>query len=173
MTRPVQAAILCGGLGTRMRPFTDTMPKPMAPVNGKPFLGYLISQLREQGIERVVLLTGYHPVPDGHYLRSRKVGAMLGPEAIRTALGRALAERTGQLHVHLHEHDGEPIPSPTDSRELPPLAQSLGRAAPDQTSGYAILSNDAAWAELYPPPSHKPVVASRWTVIGFPLRFLR
>lgn len=122
---------------------------------------------------RLVLLTGYHPVPDGHYLRSRKVGAMLGPEAIRTALGRALAERTGQLHVHLHEHDGEPIPSPTDSRELPPLAQSLGRAAPDQTSGYAILSNDAAWAELYPPPSHKPVVASRWTVIGFPLRFLR
>jgi D-glycero-D-manno-heptose 1,7-bisphosphate phosphatase len=59
MTKPVQAVILCGGLGTRMRPFTDTMPKPMALVNGKPFLGYLIAQLREQGIERVLLLTGY------------------------------------------------------------------------------------------------------------------
>jgi D-glycero-D-manno-heptose 1,7-bisphosphate phosphatase len=59
MSRPRQAVILCGGLGTRMRPFTDTMPKPMAPVNGKPFLAYLIAQLKEQGIERVVLLTGY------------------------------------------------------------------------------------------------------------------
>lgn len=56
---PRQAAILCGGLGSRMRPLTDKMPKPMAPVNGRPFLSYLIAQLREQGVERVVLLTGY------------------------------------------------------------------------------------------------------------------
>lgn len=59
MTRPEQAVILCGGLGTRMRPFTDTMPKPMVPVNGRPFLAYLIEQLREQGIRRILLLTGY------------------------------------------------------------------------------------------------------------------
>jgi D-glycero-D-manno-heptose 1,7-bisphosphate phosphatase len=57
--RPGQAVILCGGLGTRMRPFTDTMPKPMIPVSGRPFLAYLIEQLREQGIRRVLLLTGY------------------------------------------------------------------------------------------------------------------
>lgn len=59
MTRPRQAAILCGGLGSRMRPLTDRMPKPMAPANGRPFLEYLIEQLREQGIRRVLLLTGY------------------------------------------------------------------------------------------------------------------
>lgn len=59
MTNIQQAAILCGGRGTRMRPLTDTMPKPMAPVNGKPFLAYLIEQLRDAGIQRVVLLTGY------------------------------------------------------------------------------------------------------------------
>lgn len=54
-----QAVILCGGLGTRLRPLTDTMPKPMAPVNGRPFLAYLVQQLREQGITRIMLLTGY------------------------------------------------------------------------------------------------------------------
>jgi len=59
MTRPQQAVILCGGLGTRLRPLTDTRPKPMAPINGRPFLEYLIEQLREQGISRVLLLTGY------------------------------------------------------------------------------------------------------------------
>ena len=60
MDRPEQALILCGGLGTRLRPLTDTMPKPMAPVNGRPFLAHLVQQLREQGIGRIVLLTGYH-----------------------------------------------------------------------------------------------------------------
>ena len=59
MIAPRQAAILCGGLGSRMKPLTDTLPKPMAPVNGRPFLEYLIEQIREQGIVRIVLLTGY------------------------------------------------------------------------------------------------------------------
>jgi D-glycero-D-manno-heptose 1,7-bisphosphate phosphatase len=54
-----QAVILCGGLGTRLRPLTDNLPKPMAPVNGKPFLFYLLQQLSEQGVTRFVLLTGY------------------------------------------------------------------------------------------------------------------
>lgn len=56
---PAQAVILCGGLGTRLRPITDNLPKPMVPVNGKPFLHYLIEQLAEQGIKRFLLLTGY------------------------------------------------------------------------------------------------------------------
>lgn len=59
MSRPQQAAILCGGLGNRLRPLTDTLPKPLAPVNGRPFLAYLVDQLVEQGITRIVLLTGY------------------------------------------------------------------------------------------------------------------
>lgn len=54
-----QAVLLCGGLGTRLRPLTDNIPKPMVPVNRKPFLYYLLHQLSEQGIKRFVLLTGY------------------------------------------------------------------------------------------------------------------
>lgn len=54
-----QAVILCGGRGTRLRPLTDILPKPMVPVNGKPFLHHLLYQLSEQGITRFVLLTGY------------------------------------------------------------------------------------------------------------------
>jgi histidinol-phosphate phosphatase family protein len=59
--RPTQAVILAGGRGTRMRPITDTLPKPMVPVLGRPFLEYQIEQLREQGFERVLLLLGYLP----------------------------------------------------------------------------------------------------------------
>lgn len=54
-----QAVILCGGLGTRLRPLTDNLPKPMVMVNGKPFLYHLLKQLSEQGVTRFLLLTGY------------------------------------------------------------------------------------------------------------------
>jgi histidinol-phosphate phosphatase family protein len=57
--RANQAVILCGGLGTRLRPFTNNLPKPMVTVNGKPFLFYLLEQLSGQGISKFLLLTGY------------------------------------------------------------------------------------------------------------------
>ncbi|MBF0430815.1 MAG: HAD-IIIA family hydrolase [Fibrobacteria bacterium] len=59
MKPPGQAAILCGGLGTRLRPITDTLPKPLAPVNNRPFLSYLLEQLYDNGIRECVLMTGY------------------------------------------------------------------------------------------------------------------
>lgn len=59
MKSPAQAVILCGGLGSRLRPLTDSMPKPMIPVNGRPFLEHLLKQVADQGIRRFILLTGY------------------------------------------------------------------------------------------------------------------
>jgi len=59
MVIPEQAAILCGGLGARLRPITDKIPKPMVLVNGVPFLRYLLEQLKENGIREVILMTGY------------------------------------------------------------------------------------------------------------------
>ena len=54
-----QAAILAGGLGTRMRPLTDSIPKPMLAVRGKPFLHHQLELLRSFGITRIVLLVAY------------------------------------------------------------------------------------------------------------------
>jgi histidinol-phosphate phosphatase family protein len=65
--RPTQAVILAGGRGTRMRPLTDTRPKPMVEFHGRPFLEYLIEMLREQGFERVLLLLGYLPEVIQHH----------------------------------------------------------------------------------------------------------
>jgi histidinol-phosphate phosphatase family protein len=56
-----QAVILAGGRGTRLQPLTDTVPKPMILLNGKPFLEYLIELLKENGISEIVLLLGYLP----------------------------------------------------------------------------------------------------------------
>jgi len=59
--RPTQAVILAGGRGSRLKPITDTRPKPMVEVLGKPFLAYQIEQLRDQGFEKILLLLGYLP----------------------------------------------------------------------------------------------------------------
>ena len=55
----MQAVILAGGLGTRLRPVTHKVPKPMVEVNGKPFLEYLILLLKKNGIDDIVLLIGH------------------------------------------------------------------------------------------------------------------
>ena len=54
-----QGIVLCGGLGTRLRPYTNTTPKPMIECHGRPFLYYILHQLSQQGIQRFLLLTGY------------------------------------------------------------------------------------------------------------------
>lgn len=63
-----QAVILAGGYGTRLKPFTNTNPKPMYPFEGKPFLEYLISQVKSFGINDIVLLLGYLPEKVMDYL---------------------------------------------------------------------------------------------------------
>ncbi|MDG6982751.1 MAG: NTP transferase domain-containing protein [Nitrososphaerota archaeon] len=55
----MQAAILAGGLGTRLRPMTRKIPKAMAPVNGKPFLEYELELLASHGVDDIVLCVGY------------------------------------------------------------------------------------------------------------------
>ena len=55
----VTAAVLAGGLGTRLRSRIADRPKVLAPVHGRPYLAYLLHQLAEAGVRSVVLLTGY------------------------------------------------------------------------------------------------------------------
>ena len=55
----LQAVIMAGGLGTRLRPLTEDLPKPMLPVDGKPLIERMIGQLRQVGIRRINLMTYY------------------------------------------------------------------------------------------------------------------
>jgi len=54
-----EAVILAGGAGTRLRPVIADIPKPMAPVHGKPFLEWMLRRLELQGVSRVALSVGY------------------------------------------------------------------------------------------------------------------
>ncbi len=54
-----EAIVLAGGLGTRLKTVLPGIPKCMAPVNGKPFLKYVLDYLISQGINKVILSVGY------------------------------------------------------------------------------------------------------------------
>lgn len=54
-----EAIVLVGGLGTRLRPEIADLPKPLAPVAGRPFLAYVLDQLAMSGLRRSILATGY------------------------------------------------------------------------------------------------------------------
>ena len=55
----MEAIVLAGGFGTRLSTVVSDVPKPMAPINGRPFLEYLLDDLNEKGISRVILAVGY------------------------------------------------------------------------------------------------------------------
>lgn len=55
----LSAVVLAGGFGTRLRSVVREVPKPMAPVAGRPFVEWVVRYLAAQGVSRVVLSTGY------------------------------------------------------------------------------------------------------------------
>lgn len=57
--QPSEMLILAGGFGTRLKSVVSDVPKPMAPISGRPFLSYLLNYWISQGIQRFVLSTGH------------------------------------------------------------------------------------------------------------------
>ena len=62
----MEAIVLVGGKGTRLRSLVSDRPKPLADVNGRPFLDYLLDHLNSQGFRHVIFAIGYK----GHMIRS-------------------------------------------------------------------------------------------------------
>ena len=66
-----ESIVLAGGLGTRLQKVVKDVPKPMADINGKPFLEYLLSYLAEQGIKKVIVTVGYRHEVIRDYFKNR------------------------------------------------------------------------------------------------------
>jgi mannose-1-phosphate guanylyltransferase len=100
----VQAVVLVGGLGTRLRPLTETIPKQLLPVAGIAMIERVLEQLAFHGVDRAVLSMGYLPdafvaaYPDG------KIGGVTVSFAIEpVALGTAGAIRFAGLAGSIDE----------------------------------------------------------------------
>jgi len=75
-----QAAILCGGLGTRLGALTAQAPKPLLPVAGEPFLDVLLLELARHGVRRVLLLAGFAAKRIAEYAATTQMRARFGME---------------------------------------------------------------------------------------------
>lgn len=93
------AAILSGGLGTRLRPVVSDRPKVMAMVAGRPFLTRLLDQLVEAGIRKAVLCTGYMADLIRNELGDeyRDIELIYSVEAAPLGTGGALGNASGQV----------------------------------------------------------------------------
>lgn len=69
--RQTLAVVLAGGFGTRIQHLLPGVPKPMAPVNGRPFLEWIVRYLAKQGIGKVVISTGHlAEVVENHFQKN-------------------------------------------------------------------------------------------------------
>jgi len=96
----MKAVILAGGVGTRMRPLTYVIPKPLLPIGGKPLLEHTIRYLKEYGIKEVVVCVAYLK----NYIKDYfKDGESLGVEICYAEadmpLGTAGQLKTAEKHV--------------------------------------------------------------------------
>lgn len=86
----MKALLLAGGLGTRLRPLTENLPKPMAPVANRPWLEHLILHLKSQGISEFVIAVKHNAdVIRKHFEDGSKFGVQIEysqePELLGTA----------------------------------------------------------------------------------------
>jgi len=89
----MEAIILAGGLGTRLREIISDLPKPMAPVNGKPFLFYVLKWLKDYHVDKIILATGYRSESISDYFGQSIFGIPLEYSVEKKPLGTGGAVR--------------------------------------------------------------------------------
>jgi len=86
----MQAVILCGGLGERLRPYTEKIPKVMLKFRGKPILEHVISYIKKYGINDFVLLCGHKSDEiKKHFKDGKKFGVKITYSVEKEKLGTA------------------------------------------------------------------------------------
>jgi NDP-sugar pyrophosphorylase family protein len=91
----MQAVILAGGLGTRLRPFTITVPKPLLPLGDQPIVEVVLAQLQDEGFNRVCMCLGHMaPLFQGFLGNGSRYGVKIDYIVEDAPLGTAGALRT-------------------------------------------------------------------------------
>src|SRR5215213_4123722 len=148
----MQALVLAGGEGTRLRPLTYTTPKPVMPLAGRPFLSFMLDWLHDHGVEEVILSCGFMSDGVKGVLGDIYDGMRLRYVVEREPLGTAgpvrLAFDEGVLEERLLVLNGDVL---TDIDLTAELAQhessgarvTLALQAVEDVSSYGVVLTDA------------------------------
>ncbi len=146
----IQAVILAGGLGTRLRTIIGDVPKPLAEINGRPFLSYQLDWLKRQGITRIVLCVGYrHELVEASLGDGTSAGMQISYSVETQPLGTggALYNARKQLHETFLAMNGDTY----FDLELAPLLEAhrsrhaiatMGLVEVPDTSRYGAVTLD-------------------------------
>ncbi|MDE6967726.1 MAG: nucleotidyltransferase family protein [Clostridia bacterium] len=86
----MQAVIMAGGYGTRLRPLTNVIPKPMVPIIDQPLIEYIVKHLKRCGFEDIIITLGYKPEDIMSYLgNGEKYGVKIRYNIESSPLGTA------------------------------------------------------------------------------------
>lgn len=110
MMRAEEAIILAGGRGTRLQPLVSDVPKPLAPVAGRPFLAWVLDHLAANGIRRTILATGYmsEKIEQAVGCKWQSMTVDYSVESKALGTGGAVQQAVGKLHgdnVHVLNGD--------------------------------------------------------------------
>jgi len=83
----VKALILSGGVGKRLKPITDYVPKPLVPLNNVPIIEWQIRYFKKFGINEFVICSGYKSDQIINYLKPKKIGVKIDYSIEKTPLG--------------------------------------------------------------------------------------
>src|SRR3989304_5611202 len=108
----MKAVVLAGGFGTRIKPLTYTIPKPMLPLAGKPILEHVIDLLKNHGITEAIFLLYFQPEGITNYFRDGrefgiKINYVIPPEDYGTAGAVKFASEKDSLQFGIVITDNE------------------------------------------------------------------
>jgi len=144
----VQALVLAGGEGTRLRPLTYTTPKPVMPLAGRPFLSYMLDWAHSHGTDEVILSCGFMSDAVKHVLGDIYDGMRLRYVVEEEPLGTAgpvrLAHDEGLLEERLFVLNGDVLTDIDLTAELQQHEQTGARATlalypVEDTSSYGVV----------------------------------
>ncbi len=97
----MKAVILAGGLGTRLLPYTKTLPKPMLPLGKKPILEYVIKWIKKNGVRDIVLCVSYkHEKIKSYFQDGKKFGVNIEYAVTKKPLATAGQLKTAEQFVN-------------------------------------------------------------------------
>lgn len=167
----MQALVLAGGEGTRLRPLTYTTPKPVIPLAGRPFLTFMLDWLRRHGVSEVILSCGFMSdgVRDvlGDIYEGMRLRYVVEPQPLGTAGPVRLALDEGLLEERLLVLNGDVLNDIDLTAQLAwheehGAKATLALIEADDTSSYGVVPTGSdGHVEAFLEKSDSPVPTNR------------